>query len=84
MVLCGILFIGLSILLGRLLLSREEFVVLARNAPLQVFGLSVFSLVIFIAFGAQIVIGIGALWFLGAMLGGVFTAKIMDRHNMFA
>lgn len=84
MVLCGILFIGLSIALGRRLLSREEFVVLARNAPLQVFGLSVFSLVIFMAFGAQIIIGIGALWFLGAMLGGVLTAKIIERHNMFA
>jgi len=82
MVLCGILFVTSSILLGRIILSREEFVVLARNAPLQVFGLSVFSLVAFIALGAEIVIGIGTLWLLGAMFGGIFTAKIFVHQNI--
>lgn len=84
MFLCGILFITSSILLGRIMLKQEEFVVLSRHAPLQVFGLSVFSLVAFIALGAEIVIGIGALWLLGAMLGGVFAAKIFTHQSVHA
>jgi len=75
MVLCGVLFIGLTIILGRLFLRREELLVLSRNAPLQVFGLSVLSMAAFIGFGAEVVLGIGILWFLGAMLGGVVAAK---------
>src|SRR3989344_2155960 len=40
MVLCGVLFIGLTIMLGQWFLRREELFVLSKNAPLQVFGLS--------------------------------------------
>ena len=79
MVLCGVLFIGLSVLLGSILLRREEVRVLSRNAPLQVFGLGVLSLAAFLGFGAEIVLGIGLLWLGGAMLGGVATAKIIGR-----
>ncbi len=77
MALCGVIFIGLTIALGRLFLRREELLVLSRNAPLQVFGLSVLSMAAFIGFGAEIVLGIGILWFLGAMIGGVVAAKVI-------
>jgi len=80
MFLCGVLFIGLTIVLGQLVLRREEFLVLSKNAPLQVFGLSVFSLAALIGFGAEVVLGIGALWFIGAMAGGVMAAKIFVRR----
>lgn len=80
MVLCGVLFIGLSIILASHILLREEVRVLSKNAPLQVFGLGVFSLVAFVGFGAEIVLGIGFLWLLGAMIGGVIAAKIFGRH----
>lgn len=79
MVLCGVLFIGLTIVLGHQVLRREELLVLSKNAPLQVFGLSVLSLVAFLAFGAEIVLGIAVLWFLGAMAGGIFAAKVIAR-----
>lgn len=84
MVLCGVLFIGLSVALARVLLSREEFSVLARNAPLQVFALSVFSIVAFLAFGADIVFGIGVFWLIGAMFGGISTAKMFANAHVFA
>lgn len=77
MVLCGVLFIALTVMLGRLVLRREELLVLSRNAPLQVFGLSVLSMAAFIGFGAEVVLGIGILWFFGAMLGGVVAAKAL-------
>lgn len=84
MVFCGVLFIGLTILLGRLLLQREELFVLSRSAPLQVFGLSVLSLAAFIGFGAEVVLGIGILWFIGAMVGGVMAVKVFIQKPSFA
>lgn len=76
MFLCGVLFISLTVLLGRIVFSQDEFRVLSKNAALQIFGLSVFSLVAFTAFGAEIALSIGFLWLAGALLGGFTTIKI--------
>lgn len=84
MLLCGVLFIGLTVLLGRLFLRREELLVLSRNAILQIFGLSVLSMAAFIGLGAEIVLGIGVLWFVGAMIGGVVATKAVIRRTSFA
>lgn len=84
MVLCGVLFIGLTVTLGQLFLRREELLVISRNAPLQVFGLSVLSMAGFIGFGAEVVLGVGILWFIGAMIGGIATAKMLTRRPFFA
>lgn len=84
MFLCGVLFIGLTIVLGKFVLRREELLVLSRNAPLQVFGLSTFSLAALIGFGAEVVLGVGALWFIGAMIGGLVTTKMLVRKPSFA
>ena len=75
MVLCGFLFVGLTFALGMLIFRKEELLVLSRNAPLQVFGLSVLSLAALITFGAEVVFGIGILWLIGAVIGGLFTVK---------
>lgn len=80
MVLCGVLFIGLSILLAGIVLRKEETRVLAKNAPLQAFGLGVLSLAAFAALGAQVVLWFGTLWLVGAMIGGIGTAKIVFRQ----
>lgn len=84
MVLCGVLFIGLTIGLSYLVLRREELLVLSKNAPLQVFGLSILSLVAFIGFGAEIVLGIAGLWFLGAMIGGLVATKVFIRRPVLS
>lgn len=54
----------------------EEFTVLRRNAWLQVFGLSMISLGIFLVAGAEIALIFGILWLVGAVLGGVAIAHI--------
>lgn len=84
MVLCGVIFIGLTIALSQLVMRREELLVLSRDVLLQVFGISVLSLAGLIGFGADVVLGIGALWFVGAMFGGVVTAKILIRRPAFS
>ena len=82
MVLCGVLFIALSIILAHYVLRREELRVLSRSALLQVIGLSVLSMAAFIGFGAEVVLGIGILWFAGAMIGGVAAAKAFVRKPL--
>lgn len=84
MVLCGVLFISLTIGLSYLVLRRGELFVLSKNAPLQVFGLSILSLAAFIGFGAEIVFGIAGLWFLGAMIGGLIAAKVFIHRPVFS
>lgn len=84
MVLCGVLFISLTIGLSYLVLRREELLVLSKNAPLQVFGLSILSLVAFVGFGAEIVLGVASLWFLGAMIGGLVAAKVFIQRPVFS
>lgn len=71
MTFCGFVFISLTVALSRPLLRPEEFRVLKKNAPLQIFALSSLSLVTFFAFGAEIIFTVGLLWFFGAMLGGM-------------
>lgn len=76
MLLCGVLFVGSSILLSRMLIRPEEIRVLRKNAWLEVFGLSMISLGVFAALGAEITLAVGILWFVGAMLGGTTIAMI--------
>ncbi len=79
MSLCGVLFIGLSISVSRLLYTNEEFKVFQKNSFLQIFCLTSFSLIAFAALGAQLVLGIAAFWFLGAMLGGLVVVHVPIR-----
>jgi len=82
MFLCGVIFVGLGVGAGRAILTREEFSVLRKNAPLQVFGLSFISLGIFAAVGAEIAFTFGLIWLLGSMLSGVSVALWPNRHAM--
>jgi hypothetical protein len=78
---CGTLFLSLSMLLFRALIRPEEFRVLRRNASLQVMALGAISLGIFAMVGAEFTVAIGALWFAGAMLGGVGTVYLPRRSS---
>ncbi len=73
---CGVLFIGLTVLLSQFVLSVEEFKVFSKNSFLQVFTLSVFSLVSFLAFGAEMTLGIALFWLVGALLGGLALSRL--------
>jgi hypothetical protein len=74
MVLCGVLFVSLSVLLTRVIIRPEEFHVLRRNAWLEIFALSMISLGMFAVLGAEITLAVGVLWLTGALLGGVAMA----------
>lgn len=80
MVLCGFLFVGLSVSLASLLMNFDEWKVLRKNLPVQIFALSMLSLGMFLAFGAEIVFGIALLWLAGAMVGGVVPTFILKRR----
>lgn len=70
MSLCGFVFFTLSLLLAWILLSRDEMGVVRKNSWIQLPSLALLSLAVFAAFGAQIFLAIGILWFLGAMASG--------------
>lgn len=78
---CGVLFISVTVILSYLFWTREEFRVFSRNAPLQVFALSVFSLVSFLGFGADMTLHIGLVWLLGALVGGLLTSGVFSLKS---
>lgn len=84
MTLCGFLFIGLSVSFAFLLLNQEELWVFRKNSFIQIFSLSLFSLVSFLAFGAEVVLSIGALWLFGALIGGFLPVLIYKLRNLEA
>jgi len=77
MTLCGFLFISLTILLGRLVLRSEEIMVLKKNVFVQIPALGALSLGAFMMLGAEVVLGIAALWLLGAAIGGFFATQLL-------
>jgi len=79
---CGFLFIGLSVSLAFLFLKQEEILVLKKNSFVQIFSLSILSLVIFFAFGAEIVLSIGLLWMAGASIGGMTPVLIYKLKQL--
>lgn len=81
MTLCGVLFVSLAVGIARLILSKEEFLVLKKNVALQIFGLSAISLGVFAALGAEIALLIGFLWFIGAMIGGIVTVVLSAKFG---
>lgn len=80
MVLCGVLFVGLSLTVCRFVIHPEELGVLRRNIWLQVSGLSLISLGAFMAFGAVLTLTIGILWLLGAMIAGT-VVTVLPFHR---
>jgi hypothetical protein len=72
---CGILFVGLSLFLAGYFLSIEEIIALKRTEVLQILALGVISISLLIAVGAQVALTIGALWFVGAMIGGIAAVE---------
>ncbi len=82
MVLCGFLFVSLSILIASVMLKNTELRVLKKNALLQVPSLSLLSLAIFMAFGADILFQIAFLWSLGAMIGGLAPLFLLRRIQL--
>lgn len=75
MIVCGVLFLGLSILASGYFLSLEEARALRRTGFPQSFALGALSLGLFHTIGAELALTIGALWLLGALIGGFVATE---------
>ncbi len=78
--LCGFLFLGLSVLIASLVFRPEEFNVLRKNSFIQIFVLSILSLAAFFFMGAELLVGIGLIWLIGAFLGGLTPILALKRN----
>lgn len=67
---CGVLFVSLSLFAAGYFLTIEEVNALKRTEFLQMLVLGIISLGLFAAFGAELAIGIAAIWLLGGFIGG--------------
>lgn len=82
MVFCGFLFISLSVLLTVSIVGHDQLRILKKNAPLQVFGLSMISLGIFAALGAELTAAVALLWLFGALAGGLIITTLPRRLRL--
>ncbi|MCB0394382.1 MAG: hypothetical protein KDD25_07470, partial [Bdellovibrionales bacterium] len=78
---CGLIFISLSLVMSRYLLRTEEFWVVKKNAPLQVFALSMLSIGAFAAVGAEMVLSFTILWFVGSLVGGAVIMLFQKQRS---
>ena len=72
---CGILFVSLGLFAAGYFLTIEEINALKRTEFLQTMSLGVISLGLFAAFGAELAIGIAAVWLLGGLIGGFIATQ---------
>jgi len=79
MVLCGFLFIGLSVISSWLFLSSDEFRLMRRKSPQHLLLLIVMSFLTLKFFGAEVTWGFASLWFLGAFIGGLLPLVGLTR-----
>jgi len=77
MVACGVIFISLTVFLAGFLLTIEETKALRRTEFLQIFTLSLISIGLFMALGAEVAFTFGGLWVLGGFIGGFAATEIL-------
>lgn len=79
MILCGGLFLSVSILSAGYFLTLEEVRALKQTEFIQTLALGGFSLVLFKFLGAEIVVTFAGLWLLGALIGGFLATETVLR-----
>ncbi len=84
MLICGILFVGSSLLVSGYFLTLEEIIVLRRHQFLHILTLGLLSLGLFTAFGAEFILSIGIIWLVGGIIGGVGAVTTMWRLKLDA
>ena len=77
MVLCGIVFLSVTIASAGLALSIEEVRAFRKNKTLQTISLSLFSLAFLFLIGAEFAVEIGLLWLAGAIIGGLVSTEVL-------
>ena len=79
MLICGILFVGSSLLVAGYFLTLEEVRVLKRHQLLHILTLGLISIGLFAAFGAELILSIGIIWLVGGIIGGVAAITTLWR-----
>lgn len=79
MLICGFLFISLSVLMAWVLLKREELNVFGKNSLIHITGLGVISLLVFWGLGAEVLLQFAFLWLIGAIIGGMIPVFILKK-----
>ena len=79
MLICGILFVGVSLLVSGYFLTLEEVLVLRRHQVLHILTLGLISIGLFAAFGAELILSIGIIWLVGGFIGGVVAITTLWR-----
>lgn len=82
MPLCGVIFVGFSIVAAWMILNRDEFNVLKKIYLIQICSLSLFSLATFMVLGAHITLGLAVLWFIGALIGGAIPTWTLAHKTI--
>lgn len=75
MLICGTLFVSISLLAAGYFLTIEEIKALKRTGFLQTLSLGLISLGLFAVFGAELVLSIAGLWLLGGLIGGFVATE---------
>lgn len=73
---CGAVFLGGSALAAALVLRPEEVRAIRKTELLQLAGLSLASLGVFICVGASVVATLGAAWVVGSVAGGLASFEL--------
>ncbi|AGH95944.1 hypothetical protein [Pseudobdellovibrio exovorus] len=78
---CGLTFVSISLLFSGYFLTLEEIKALKRTELLQNLTLGLISIGIFLSFGVEMALSIGALWLLGALLGGFIATTLVWKFK---
>ncbi|OUR99693.1 hypothetical protein A9Q84_01320 [Halobacteriovorax marinus] len=76
MSLCGFIFIGSGAIFAAYLLKVEEIYKIKQTNNLYYFAISGLSILTFLVLGADIYLDLAAMWFLGAVVGGILMLNI--------
>lgn len=76
---CSVIFFGLSMLLGLLLIRPEEFRVAKQKQLIHIPVLSTLSLALLMVLGGEGTVVFYSVWFLGALVGGELSTQIATR-----
>lgn len=84
-VFCGAFYLAATVLLARLVLKYDEWLVIARSRLLTIAGLSLVSLGIFAMLNRGVSLQAGVLWLVGAAIAGeLATISKNSLQNFFA
>lgn len=81
---CGALYLGITFLLARLLLSYDEWLLLLRSRSLNITSVALISLGALSILSHEVNLESGLFWFFGAALGGELVTYVKSPRLLFS